>query len=108
MNTKEITWKLFNEWILELPKKGKKTLDFYELTHILRVCGEIYDNRTMKNYIECMMNNMWLVPDDNNLLPLFTSSTSIYKYKQVKWTINEQATFKGMSKEEILAQILKP
>jgi hypothetical protein len=105
MNTKEIVWKLFKEWILEIAKKGKKTLDFYELLHILHVCGEVYDNRTAKNYIECMMNNHWLIPDDNNLLPLLVSSTSVYKYKRVKWTINEQATYNGVTKDEILSQI---
>jgi len=107
MNTKEIVWKLFKEWILEVATKyGKKTLDFYEVIHILRVCGEVYDNRTMKNYIECMMSNHWLIPDEDNLLPLLASCTSIYKYKRVKWTINEQATYNGISKDEILSQIL--
>ena len=106
MNTKEISWKLFQEWILEVAKKGKKTLTFDELVYIVNQCAHVYDNRTLKNYIECALDNRWLIPEGENLLAFLTSSTSVYKYKRIKFQINEQATFEGRTKDEILSRIL--
>jgi len=99
LNTKEISWKLFQEWILEVAKKGKKTLTFDELVYIVNQCAHVYDNRTLKNYIECALDNRWLIPEGENLLAFLTSSTSVYKYKRIKFQINEQATFEGRTKD---------
>jgi len=106
MNTKQVVWNLFNEWILPLPKKGKEELTFDELIYIIKNCGSVYDNRTMKNYFDCCINNEWLIPDGDNLLEFYGSSTSVYKYKRVKLHINKDAKFEGRTKEELMAQIL--
>lgn len=104
--TKIMVWKLFNEWILEVAKKGKKTLTFDELLYVINQAGHVYDNRTCKNYVECCLNNKWLTVEGENLLGFFSASTSIYKYKRIIFAINEEATFEGRTKDEILGELL--
>lgn len=105
--TKDIVWQLFTNWMLDVAKQGKKTLTFDELLYIINQAGHVYDNRTCKNYLECCLNNKWLTIEGENLLGFFSASTSIYKYKRIVFHINEEASFEGRSKEEILGELLK-
>jgi len=109
MNTKQIVWQFFNKVILRLAQKGKKTLDFTELMTLIRKFGQVYDNRTAKNYIDCMVDNGWLVPNEENPLDILGTFvvTSVYKYKRITWTINEKAEYDLVDENTVLAQFLK-
>ena len=66
-----------------------------------------YDNRTLKNYVECLLNNGWLFIEGETLLPFFTASTSIFKYKRIKFRINPDGKAEGRKKEDVLNEILQ-
>src|SRR3989337_760552 len=109
MNTKQIVWTFVNRTILKLAKKGKKTLDFKELMTLIRKFAQVYDNRTAKNYIDCMMDNGWLIPNEENPLDIMGSFvvTSVYKYRKITWAVNENAQFDLIDEDKILAEFLK-
>lgn len=56
-----------------------------------------------------MMDNCWLVPNEMNPLDILGSFavTSVYKYKRITWTVNENATFDLIDEEKELAEFLK-
>jgi hypothetical protein len=109
MNTKQIVWQFFNRTILTLNKKGKKTLDFKELMTLIRKFAQVYDNRTAKNYIDCMVDNGWIVPQEENPYDIMGSFvvTSVWKYRRITWIINENAVYDLVNEDEVLAQFLK-
>ena len=108
MNTKQIVWIFFNGTILKLAKKGKKTLDFKELMTLIRKFAQVYDNRTAKNYIDCMRDNGWLVPQEENPYEILGSFnvTSVWKYKPIHWLINENAQYDLIDEDKALAEFL--
>jgi len=109
MNTKQIVWRFFNNYILKIAKKGQKTLDFTALMFLLHKFGNVYDNRSAKNYIDCMVDNAWLIPNEANPLDILSPYvvTSVYKYRRITWTINENATFDLIDEDKILDQLIK-
>lgn len=100
-------WNLFQTVILEVAKVGKKELNFSELMEIIRKVGQVYDNRTAKNYIDCMIDNNWLIQKSANPLDVLGSFvvTSVYKYKSMTWKINETAKFDSLTKEDVIKQL---
>ena len=66
MNTKDIVWKFFNNTLLNLSKKGMKEINFEQLMTLIRRVAKVYDNRTAKNYIDCMMDNKWIISKEEN------------------------------------------
>jgi hypothetical protein len=109
MNTKQIVWQFFNGTIMKLNKQGKKTLGFKELMTLIRRFAQVYDNRTAKNYIDCMMDNAWLVPKEENPFDIMGSFvvTSVWKYKRITWIINENAQYDLIDEDKALAAFLK-
>lgn len=111
MNTKQIVWDFFQRYCIELAYKklGQKTLSFDELTSMIKTFGKVWDNRTAKNYIDCMLQNGWLTGDNIGLYDILGKNVvnSVFKYKRTTFTINPEAKFDIMNEEQILAQILK-
>lgn len=110
MNTKQITWQFFTRIILKLAKThGKKTLDFDELMTLLKQFGHIYDPRTMRNYIDCMLSNGWLGLKEENPLDVLGTYVvnSVWKYKRMTFIINENAQYDPIDEDKALAEWLK-
>jgi hypothetical protein len=94
MNTSQITWKFFNEVLLEYAKISD-VIGFDHLVSLIRKIGKVYDNRTVKSWIDCMQNNFWLTPIEPNPHDILGQYvvTSLYKYRQTKWKINKNAKY---------------
>jgi hypothetical protein len=110
MNTKQIVWQFFQHTIMKYGKlQGKNTLDFTTLMSLIRKFAQVYDNRTAKNYIDCMMDNGWLVPQELNPFDIMGSFvvSSVWKYKRTTWTINENAQYDLIDEDKALAEFLK-
>lgn len=109
MKTKDIVWKFFNNTLLKLAKKDMKEVNFQQLMTLIRSVAKVYDNRTAKNYIDCMMDNNWIISNEENPFDIVGRFvvTSVYKYKYTTWTINENPEYESVSTEEILEEILK-
>jgi len=92
-----------------------KEINFEDLMELIRKIAKVYDNRTAKNYIDCMIDNEWLIPKYDN--PHFDGNpydvigtfviTSVFKYRKVTWEINEEAKYDNVDEETILKEILE-
>ena len=101
MNTKDKVWQIFNEMIRMLPNDyGKSSLDFIELVRVFNAYG-VSDNRTIKNYIEMMMIQNWLIIEGDTFPDPLNAITSVYKYKRCTWKINVTAKYEERSKKDI-------
>lgn len=111
MNTKRYVWLFFNKVLLRLNAKGKREVTFSEMILLLHKFANVYDNRTKKNYIDCMLDNGWIMPksDDPNIYDILGQNvvTSIYKYRRMTWIINEEAQYDLIDEEAILNAFLK-
>jgi len=111
MNTKQIVWDFFQRYCIQLAfkKLNQKTLTFDQLTSMIKTFGKVWDNRTAKNYIDCMCQNGWLIPDNLEIYEILGKNVinSIYKYKRTIFTITENVTFDITNEEETLSQLLK-
>lgn len=111
MNTKQIVWQFFCMYILKAMYKNRnvKVLTYDQLMNLITVFGKVYDNRSAKHYIDCMVQNGWLIQNEANPLDILGAYvvTSVQKYKHMTWTINDKATFDLVDEEKILDQILK-
>jgi hypothetical protein len=109
MNTKQVVWNFFQKNVLAPSKNStKKTINFIELMTLIHNNGHVYDNRTAKNYIDCMVDNGWLIsPEPINPLENYGqfAITSVYRYKRTTWQINENATFESENEDKILKEI---
>jgi hypothetical protein len=121
MNTKQYVWRFFNLSLRQLAQKGLKQVTFKEMCELLQRIGNVYDNRTMKNYIDCMIDNGWVTEDNSenvyNPLSIFTDSKSlmidygatsncIIIYKYTKFNTNENAKYDGIETKDILEDII--
>lgn len=111
MNTKQIVWDFFQRYCIELAYKklGQKTLKFDELMEMIKRFGHVYDTRSSKNYIDCMVQNGWLTGDNIGMYDFLGKNVvnTVFKFKRTTFTINPEAKFDMVNEEEILAQILK-
>lgn|GEM_PF-4473308 len=111
MNTKQIVWDFFQRYCIELAYKklGQKTLKFDELMEMIKRFGHVYDTRSAKNYIDCMVQNGWLIGDNIGMYDLLGKNVvnTVFKFKRTIFTINPDAKLDMVNEEEILAQILK-
>jgi hypothetical protein len=122
MNTKQCAWLFFNSTLRILAQSECSKIDFQEMCMLLKNNANIYDNRSLKNYIDCIVNNQWVTEDnDENPLnpqglitnpesPLYEyskSSNCITIYKHTKFIINKNAQYEKANPQDLLNQIIK-
>lgn len=112
MNTKQIVWQFFQKYLVNVVAKqlGQTELTFDQLMFLLHKFAHVYDNRTCKNYIECMIDNGWLIPDNpETIYDIFGKHvvTSLYKYRHTKFTIDINATYDLINEDQIIAEYFK-
>jgi hypothetical protein len=119
MNTKMYVWQFFNATLRVLAQKDCATIDYEDMCILLKNYANIYDNRSLKNYIDCMINNKW-ISEDNTANPLnphglitnpespiyMKSINCITIYKHSKFIINKDAQYEKENPNEVLNQIL--
>jgi len=100
--TKEIAWKIFNEWLkpiaIEYNRPLIDTLDFVRVCH----ANGVADNRSIKQYLEMMLINNWIECEDSALSELLSTTQSLWKYKHCKWRINADAKYEEVDKKKVL------
>lgn len=115
-------WRFFNSSLRILAQMDLKTIEFKEMCKLLQSIGNVYDTRTMKNYIDCMITNKWVTEDNsenplnpNSLLtnpesPLYNyanSNNCIAIYKNTKFHINKDAQYDSVQPKDILEQYIR-
>jgi hypothetical protein len=120
MNTKQYVWQFFNSTLRVLAQEECASIDYEDMCILLKNYANIYDNRSLKNYIDCLINNKWVI-EDNDTNPLnphglitnpespiyMKSSNCITMYKHTKFLINKEAEYEKIDPNEVLNQILK-
>jgi|WetSurMetagenome_2_1015567.scaffolds.fasta_scaffold73561_4 hypothetical protein len=122
MNTKQYVWQFFNSTLRILANDNCSTIDFKDMCMLLKNYANIYDNRSLKNYIDCMVNNQW-VTEDNSTNPLnpqglitnpesllyeySKSFNCITIYRNTKFIINKDAKYDKPNPQDLLNQIIK-
>lgn len=87
MNTKQIVWRVFNSLVNEKPQQTE--IDYSELVEVIHK-SDVYDARTVKNYIQCMEDNNWLtVKNGDN--PVESIRIQLFGNRRKIWLINREA-----------------
>ena len=122
MKTTNIVWGFFNTSLKLLAQGNKTSVDYEEMCYLLRTIGKVYDNRTLKNYIDCMLQNKWISEENsenplnpNSVLtdsesPLFNyanSRANLCIYKNSTFKIDKDTTFDTVKPRDIIEEMLK-
>lgn len=112
MNTKQLAWKVF--YLLREIKKARRgdALEPLETNtdEIIRCIKQVggYDKRTLQHYIECLEMNKWIIEMPSNKdIKEEVKEFFFGGIERKIYIINEEATEKGITLEDILEDAKK-